>query len=175
MDNHHQDTQHQDPQHDDAEPPGTQPPDPQQDPGLASNPQQTTVSSGKNGRLARVLRRRPRGRVAVAATAAAAALVVGGAGFGTGYALGSHDTEQTNPSHQGPGLGPDGEGFDGPQDGRMGGPLTGQDGQRDGSSPSGEAPDFDGDGQPDDTSPGTTQDSSPDTSQDGAGSSAQRS
>ncbi|MDN4162979.1 hypothetical protein [Nocardioides abyssi] len=98
-----------------------------------------------------------RGRTPALAAATAAALVIGGAGFGIGYAVADPAGDGTNPS-QVTGTGQDDPRFGGPPDGRMGGPgepMGGQmggstDGESDpGSGDTGQAPDLDGDGQPD--------------------------
>ena len=111
-------------------------------------------------------RRFARGRKAIAAGAAVAGLAIGGAGFGVGYAVGDNGaTTQQTTTDQGD------RGFPGQMgDGRMGTPPDGQlpggsGGTTEGGT--GQAPDFDGDGQPDtDTDSGTTiPDSSDGTSQ----------
>jgi hypothetical protein len=97
--------------------------------------------------------RLPRGRSAVVAGAVAAVLAVSGVGFGAGYAVGDHAaTVDQATTQQVPGFDRDGDGFGGPPDGRMGGPTDGGQlgGQTDGDSgTTGQAPDLDGDGQPD--------------------------
>jgi hypothetical protein len=113
--------------------------------------------------------RLPSGRKAVAAGAVVAGLAIGGAGFGAGYAVGHGGaddaaTTQTTGTDWGDRGMP---GDRGPM-GDMGGQLPGQTGggpmggttQGDGST--GQAPDFDGDGQPDTdsgTDSGSTSDS----------------
>ena len=110
-------------------------------------------------------RRLPSGRRAVAAGAVVAGLAIGGAGFGAGYAVGddgSADTASTqtgsdwDPGQPGDGRGPMGDLEGQVPGGGMGGPpgdLTqGEGGTTD------QAPDFDGDGQPD-TDSGSTSDS----------------
>jgi hypothetical protein len=101
----------------------------------------------------------PSGRKVITAGAVVAGLAVGGAGFGAGYAVGHDDvattgTTQTTDDFDGRGFPGDGRG---PMGDVPGGPTGGttQDG-------TGQAPDFDGDGEPD-TDDGTT-DSSTDSS-----------
>ena len=101
----------------------------------------------------------PSGRKVITAGAVVAGLAVGGAGFGAGYAVGHDDVVTTGTTQTTDDL--DGRGFPGDGRGPMGdlpgGPMGGttQDG-------TGQAPDFDGDGQPD-TDDGT--DSSADSSE----------
>ncbi len=73
-----------------------------------------------------------------------AGLAIGGAGFGAGYAVGDNGdtTQQTTPFTPGE------RGFPG---GQMGTPPGTSDGGTGDST--GQAPDFDGDGQPDETAP----------------------
>ena len=101
-------------------------------------------------------RRFARGRKAIAAGAAVAGLAIGGAGFGAGYAVGDDGSTTQQTSTLTPDQGDGDRGFPAatwaarwarrPTARRAGtGGTTGQ------------APDFDGDGQPDtDTDPGTT-------------------
>lgn len=98
--------------------------------------------------------RLPSGRKAVAAGAVVAGLAIGGAGFGAGYAVGDDGATDTATQtgtdwddHGYPG-GPGGP------SGQMGGQLGAPPGDLDqddlpGGGTTGEAPDFDGDGQPD--------------------------
>lgn len=99
-------------------------------------------------------------RAAVAAGAAAIGLAIGGLGFAAGYAVADPDADQPGITQLRPGTPPGGDGFRGP-DGGMGGPM---DDQQDGEA-SGQYPDFDGDGLPDDGSAGSGQDSGQDTAQ----------
>lgn len=103
-----------------------------------------------------------RGRRALATGVTVAALAIGGAGFGVGYAVGGDGAPATQ---QVPDFDRGRDGFGGPPDGMRdfpGGPMDGQTdgGTGPGSGGTGQAPDFDGDGQPDPTDPdeGTTQD-----------------
>ena len=98
----------------------------------------------------------PSGRTVITAGAVVAGLAVGGAGFGAGYAVGHEDVATTGTTQTTDDFGGrlDMRGFPGDGRGPMGdvpgGPTGGttQDG-------AGQAPDFDGDGQPD-TDDGTT-------------------
>lgn len=97
-----------------------------------------------------------RGRKAMAAGAAVAGLAIGGIGFGAGYAVGDqNDATRQTTVDQGD-LGFPGGDMGGRMGGQMGGPPGGTTGQ---------APDFDGDGQPDEWVPdsGTDSSSSSDT------------
>ncbi|WP_121257757.1 hypothetical protein [Nocardioides ferulae] len=87
-----------------------------------------------------------RGRRAIAAGIVAGSLAIGGLGFGAGYAVADRDAGQADPTQQTPPF--DRFGAPGERGGPMGGQMDGQ-GEDDGSS--GQAPDYDGDGQPDDT------------------------
>lgn len=103
---------------------------------MTENPQPTTRTWRD-----RLPRRLPSGRKAVAAGAVAAALAVGGAGFGAGYAVadsGSSDTATTQTTDDW-----DDRGF--PGDGAGRGPM----GEVPGGEMGDQAPDLDGDGQPD--------------------------
>ncbi|MCY4728222.1 hypothetical protein NYO98_18225 [Nocardioides sp. STR2] len=112
----------------------------------------------------RLPRRLPSGRRAVAAGAVVAGLAVGGAGFGVGYAVGDDGATDTATTRTGPGWGERGDGrgpmgdLDGDGQvpgGEMGGEMGGQPGGPPGDLTQGQggttdqAPDFDGDGQPD--------------------------
>jgi hypothetical protein len=112
-----------------------------------------------------------RGRSAVAAGILAGVLAIGSLGFGAGYAVADRNADQNadqgNTTRQTPAF-DRGDGRSGepgemgpPPSGLFGGPMDGQtDG---GTGSSGQAPDFDGDGRPDDTSPDTTEDSAQDS------------
>ena len=115
--------------------------------------------------------RMPSGRKVITAGAVVAGLAVGGAGFGAGYAVGHDDVATTSTTQTtdgfgdrgfpGDGRGPMGD-MDG--DGQMGGQLPGgpMGGTTQGDGSTGQAPDFDGDGQPDTdsgTDSGSTSDS----------------
>lgn len=96
----------------------------------------------------RLPRRLPSGRRAVAAGAVVAGLAIGGAGFGAGYAVGDAGSTETTTRTTDSGWGDRGM----PGDGRgpMGGiPGGGQMGGGQMGGTTGQAPDFDGDGQPD--------------------------
>ncbi len=100
----------------------------------------------------RLPRRLPSGRKAVAAGAVVAALAVGGAGFGAGYAVadsGASDTATTQTPDDWGDRGFPGEGAGRGPMGEMGGAPDGEMGGEMGGDLSGQAPDLDGDGQPD--------------------------
>ena len=107
---------------------------------MTENPQPTT-RTWRN----RLPRRLPSGRKAVASGAVVAALAVGGAGFGAGYAVadsGSSDTATTQTTDDW-----GDRGF--PGDGAGRGPMGEVPGGEMGGEMGGQAPDLDGDGQPD--------------------------
>ncbi|WP_224275898.1 hypothetical protein [Nocardioides lacusdianchii] len=114
---------------------------------MTENPQPTTRTWRD-----RLPRRLPSGRKAVAAGAVVAALALGGAGFGAGYAVadsGSSDTATTQTTD----VWGD-RGF--PGDGAGRGPM----GEVPGGGMGDQAPDLDGDGQPDtDSSDSSSQNS----------------
>jgi hypothetical protein len=117
-------------------------------PEVTETTEQPTTPKGSWRRLAR-------GRRAMAAGAAVAGLAIGGIGFGAGYAVGDHadPTTQQTTFDQGDRGFPGGD-----MDGQMGGPPDGTQGGAPGGT--GQAPDFDGDGQPDETVPDSGTDSS---------------
>ncbi|KRF37671.1 hypothetical protein [Nocardioides sp. Soil805] len=138
-------------QHDDTTTPASAPTPAPEPPAAADGAtyDDTTTHPARRGWRSRL----PRGRSAVVVGAAAAVLAVGGVGFGAGYAVGDHGASVDQATtQQVPGFDRDGDGFGGPPDGRIGGPMDGSQlgGQADGDSgTTGQAPDFDGDGQPD--------------------------
>ncbi|MFC7726042.1 hypothetical protein ACFQW6_13065 [Nocardioides sp. GCM10028917] len=99
----------------------------------------------------RLPRRFPSGRRAVAAGAVVAGLAIGGAGFGAGYAVGDDGSADTTTTQTG-------SGWDRGQPGDGRGPMGDLEGQVPGGGITDQAPDFDGDGQPD-TENGSTTDS----------------
>ena len=110
----------------------------------------------------------PTGRKVVAAGAIVAGLAIGGAGFGAGYAVGDDGASTGATTQQTTGdLGGDGSPTDGSPGDGGGGPMHGQTGggpmggtSPDGGGPTGQAPDFDGDGQPDADPGASTEDGS---------------
>lgn len=138
-------------------------PQPATDPTPAGGEAVTTEAAAVSDRPRRWRRLLLRGRSAVAAGVVAGGLAILGLGFGAGYAVGDHNTDQdgttqqTPPSDRGDGQ------FGGP--GEMGGPPDGQ--AEGGTGSSGQAPDFDGDGQPDDTSPESNSGSAQNSAQQG--------
>lgn len=102
-----------------------------------------TTPSGERGWRHRLLR----GRTAVAAGIVAGSVVMGGLGFAAGYAVAG----QAAPTQPTPPSAPGGGGMPGQMPGQMDGQMES------GTGSSGQAPDFDGDGQPDDTATDTSE------------------
>jgi hypothetical protein len=140
--------------------------DSQLPPALATPPAEPAPAYGSPAPARRTWRERlprrlPSGRRAVAAGAVVAGLAIGGAGFGAGYAVGDDGSADTATTRTGSGWdrGQPGDGR-GPMGGPPGDLTQGEGGTTD------QAPDFDGDGQPDtdsDTHSGSTPDSATDS------------
>lgn len=125
----------------------------------------TTYAAPAPATAKRDWRRMGRSRKVLTAGAVVAGLAIGGAGFGAGYAVGDDGAATTGTTSQTPGDfggrgGPMGDrDGDGDLGGQFGVPPGGQlGGGTDPGGTTGEAPDFDGDSQPD-TDSGTTQQS----------------
>lgn len=95
--------------------------------------------------------RLPSGRKAVAAGAVVAGLAIGGAGFGAGYAVADSGADEATTRTTGTDWGDRGMPGDRGPMGDMSGQVPGgpMGGTTQGDGTTGEAPDFDGDGQPD--------------------------
>jgi hypothetical protein len=107
-----------------------------------------------------------RSRRVITAGAVVAGLVIGGAGFGAGYAVGDDGAATIGTTSQQTTGDFDGHGFPG-DGGRMGGQMPGgpMGGTTQDGGTTGQAPDFDGDGQPDtDTGSNGTDDGATDSS-----------